>query len=100
MVEMVENGMVVGVAEEWERLNAETPYDKAGFPQMESYLWDTGRVHEVVGMICGLEDGDVTEEVAQLIYDHLTGDEIRSRTLDWFRRVDANDYNAWMNGRC
>lgn len=98
-MEMLENYMVTDGAKEWERMNAETAYDKATFPQMESYLFDTEKAHEVVTDVCGLDSDDMTEEVAVLVYDHLNQEEVTKAVEKWFAQTDAAKYDAWAEAR-
>ena len=99
MFEPVENGMVVGAEREFDRMYGDTPYDSAEFPQMESYLFDTEKVGEFVEGMCGLESGDMTEDVAVLVYDHLDKSELLTAVRNWFRKQDAGTYNEWWAAR-
>lgn len=100
MVELIENGMIVGAERVWEEKNKEGPYERALFADMESYLFDRERVHEVVEHICGLEDGDITEEVAVLIYDHIISNETDKAVRWWFEKwVEPDKYDAWWKDR-
>lgn len=95
----IENGMVVGADAEWERLNADTPYDKADIPQMESYLWDVEEVATLVEWVCGLDEDAVTEEEAVAIYDHLNRDEVDRELRRWFENADRAKYDKWWHER-
>lgn len=96
---MLENGMLVGADAEWERLNEPTPYDKADEHEIEEYAFDRDMVHEVVAVICGLEENDLTEEVAVTVYDHLNDVEIWNGLRKWFDKVDGRKYNEWYEER-
>ena len=99
-MDMLENYMVTAGAREWEEMNAETPYDKAEYPQMEVYAWDRERVHEIVARVCGMEDGSISEEDAVMIFDHLNQKEVIRETEEWFAKsVDPAKYNEWMKWR-
>lgn len=98
-MENIENGMLVGADAEWERLNADTPYDKAGTPQMESYLFDRDRVREVVTAVCGIDTDDITEDAAAVIYDHLVRSEAEAALKAWFASEDRAKYDEWWHDR-
>ena len=96
---MLENGMLVGADAEWECLNEPTPYDKADEHEIEEYAFDRDMVHEVVAVICGLEENDLTEEVAVTVYDHLNEIEAWNGLRKWFYKVDGRKYNEWYEER-
>lgn len=95
----IENGMLVGADTEWERLNADTPYDNAETPQIETYLFDQERVREVVSAICGIDADDISEEAAVAIYDHLVQSEVENALRSWFESEDRAEYDEWWHDR-
>jgi len=99
MTNDIENGMLVGADAEWERLNEPTPYDQADEHEIEEYAFDRDMVHEVVAVICGLDVGDLTEEVAVMILDHLDKTEVWNGLRKWFDGEDERKYNEWFNDR-
>ena len=99
-MEPIENGMVVGAMEEWERLNADTPSDEATTIDFDNFAWETDRVAEVLVHGFGLDDGDLTEDVAKVIYSALPRDYAMELVSGWAETDRAQDaYDAWAAGR-
>ncbi len=91
----IENGMVLGGAAEWERMNADTPYDNADAEDFEAFAWGTDRMAEALITGLALDDGAVTEDAAKEIYQVLSA-EIRKKIMKkWSKDVDPIQYNEW-----
>lgn len=74
-------------------------YERAEFPQKETYLWESLDVHRIVERICGLEPGDIEEDVATMIYDNLDHDKVHRFVDEWFAEQDPDEYDAWWHER-
>ena len=97
MLEMVENGMVVGAERAWEQLNADSPADKATLRDFDNFAWDYEMVHDVLEFAFGLEDGDLTEDVARCIYSGLPRDYAEKLIRDWSDRTGIKEkFNRYM----
>jgi hypothetical protein len=97
MMDLVENGMVVGAEREWERLNADTPADKATVRDFDRFAWDYDMIADVLVSAFGLADGDLDEEVAKCIYSGLPGDYASKLISDWSSRPGIKQkYNRMM----
>lgn len=96
----LENGMVALGAREWERLNAETPADRATPDDFDMFAWDDCRVAEVMIRAFSLEDGDIQEDVAKMIFSGLPADFTHGMIREWMQDTKVQDaYNDWMEGR-
>ena len=99
-MEMIENGMVVGAEREYAKMYMETPADNATVADFDAFAWDTDRTADVVSNAFGLEKGDLTEEVAKLIFSGLPADFVEKCVRDWSENDDVkNAYNEYAMER-
>lgn len=99
-MEMIENGMVVGAEREYARMYMETPADNATTTDFDVFAWDTDRIAEVMIHAFGLEKGDLTEEVAKLIFSGLPSEFAAKCVKDWSENDDVkNAYNDYATER-
>jgi len=92
----IENPMVTVGAVEWERMNAQVPSDNATAEDFDAFAWETDRVADVMIAAFGLCEGDLTEEVAKVIYSGLPQEFVRKLLEDWSSDDDVRDkYNKW-----
>lgn len=92
---MIENGMVLLGAQEWERMNADTPFDRADIGDFDRYIWDTDQVADMLIGEFGLGDGDLNEEIAKLIFDKLPAAYAANIVRKYVDSIDPEKYNAW-----
>lgn len=92
---MIENGMVLLGAAEWERMNADTPFDQADVSDFDRYVWDTDQVAGMLIGEFGLADGDLTEETAKLIFDRLPAAYAANIVRKYAETIDPEKYNTW-----
>ena len=96
----VENGMVVGAAAEWERLNRPAPSCMATVEEFEKFAWDAGRIKEIMVRSFDLWDDDLTEEVAEAIWSGLPSEFTHGLVSGWMQLDSTReDYDEWVERR-
>jgi hypothetical protein len=96
-MEMIENGMVVGAAHDWEQMYADTPADNATTDDFDMFAWQTGLVAEVLANAYGFRAEDISESVAQDIYCGLPAEYAAGLIRDWSQKEDVKErYNHYI----
>lgn len=99
-MEMIENGMVVGAEREYALMYADTPADKATVHDLDRFAWDTDSVKEIVVRAFGLDDDDLTEDVAEIIFTGLPAEFSARCIKDWATQDDVRErYNNYVEGK-
>lgn len=99
-MEMIENGMVIGAEREWNLLHMETPADNATIRDLDRFAWDTESIKDVMIRAFGLNDDDLTDDVAEIIFSGLPAEFSASCLKDWAAQDSVRErYNKYVEGK-
>ena len=96
----IENGMVVGAQEEFDRMSASHWEDDRSLDLMDKYADDRDLIAAAVTRWLGVEDDGADYDKCLYVFDHSDREEKREILTEYIEAKDLQgDFNTWYEKR-